>query len=192
MSGTGVPVIRIQGISFPAISAEAGNGQGIVGHHKSVADFRGKRDPVQFLTGKIGNLGTDTADKMMMPPGIGVKPGSGLRIADFLGNAELDECFKDPIDGRPGDTRISGSNGLVELVRCRVVAASGKIRQDRPPLEGQGNPLSAASRLKFVEFYFFKPDHGFHEMRYYCNRYFLSSAFWQVLDTSALKTSGHR
>ena len=82
---------------------------------------------------------------MMMSSGIGIVPGLGLRIADLSGDAELYEGLHDPVDGGPGNSRITGGDCLVDLVRCRVIAATGKNLQSHPSLESQGNSLRTTS-----------------------------------------------
>ena len=125
MSGVDTPVTLAWGIYLSTTVAETGDVQGIVGHRETVADFRGKHDPVQFIAGKIGYLITGLADEMMVSPGIGIEPGLGLGIADLLGDSELYKGFQDPVDSGPRNARIPLGDGLMDLVRGRVIAAPG-------------------------------------------------------------------
>ena len=110
------------------------------------------------------------AHEMMVPTGIGIEPGLGLRIAYLLGGPELYEGFKYPVDGTARNAGVSCNNCLVYLVRGRVVITTGKILHNHPTLESQGNPLGPAAGFKFVDFSFFKMGTRVHGMGYYCNR----------------------
>jgi hypothetical protein len=167
-SAAGAALNAFVRILSPAGCTETGDGQGVIEHGKPSLQFTGEVDAVKIVTGEIDDLVAGDAYQVVMTPGIGIEPGRGAGVADLAGYAELDQRFQDAVDRGPGDAGVPHGNRLEDLVCRGMVAPAGKIFQNGPPLEGQGETILAAATLEFGNLGAFRVLSDCHGLQQYC------------------------
>ena len=148
----------------PAGPAQSGDGQGEILYLEPNLNLRRYLDPVQALVMAIHDRVAADADQMVVTARVGIEACLSPRVADLGNHTKPYERFQHPIYGRSGNTSDEPSDGIIELIRRRMIGAGSQCFKDDPPLHGKGQPLLAAETFQLRHFCINKslPYHGWN------------------------------